>query len=254
MIKKLILVIMSDPHHLEQRKRQLEHNDFEVITARDGNVGLDLARNAKPDLILAAPQLDQFDGIHLCFMIRQNERLAAIPYLLIVDNFSLEERINSYRSGVDAIVRSDIAERELCTRIDALMKRHEPLTYQRLQTNQSLVGKIGDFPLSEVIQMLNLNQKTGLLTIHFHQQQGQIAFYEGNMTWANLDNTFGEEAVEEMIFWQEGYFIFEKNLIQQDANINKPTMQLLLDCCQLLDETIAKHQEQVQSYESTPHT
>jgi len=245
MIKKLILVIISDKNHQEQVQKQLEKNDFEVITASDGKTGFELARKTKPDLILAATQLDKLDGIDLCFMIRQNERLAAIPYILIVDVFSLEEQINSYRSGVDAIVRSDISDRELYTRIDALIKRHEPLAHQHLQVNQSLIGKIDDFQLIEVIQMLNLNQKTGLLNIHHHHQHGQIAFYEGNITWANLSDTFGEEAIEAMVFWKEGHFIFEKNLVQQDANINKPTMQLVLDCCQLLDETKAYQNEEL---------
>ncbi|MCI0493917.1 DUF4388 domain-containing protein [candidate division KSB1 bacterium] len=245
MITKLILVIMSDKSQKEQVQQQLETNDFEVITASDGKSGFELARKTKPDLILAATQLDKLDGIDLCFMIRQNERLAAIPYILLVDVFSLEERINSYRSGVDAIVQSDISDRELCTRIDALIKRHEPLTYQNLQANQSLIGKIDDFLLIEVIQMLNMNQKTGLLNILHQNQHGQIVFYEGNINWANLNDTFGEEAIEAMVFWKEGHFIFEKNLVQQDANINKPTMQLILDCCQLLDETKAHENEEL---------
>jgi len=245
MTKKLILVIMNNLSHQEQVQHHLEENDFEVITASDGKTGFELARKTKPDLILTSPQLDKLDGIDLCFMVRQNERLASIPYILIVDAFTLEERINSYRSGVDAIVLSDISDRELCTRIDALIKRYEPLTHQRLPTNQSMIGKIDEFQLIDVIQMLNLNQKTGLLNIHHHHQQGQVAFYNGKITWANLNDTFGEAAIEKMVFWKEGQFIFEKNLVQQDANINKPTMQLILDCCQLLDETKASQNEEL---------
>lgn len=245
MTKKLILVIMSNLSYQEQVQRHLEEHDFEVITAGDGKTGFELARKTKPDLILTSPQLDKLDGIDLCFMVRQNERLATIPYMLIVDAFTLEERINSYRSGIDAIVRSDISDRELCTRIDSLIKRCEPLTHQRLPANQSMVGKIEEFQLIDVIQMLNLNQKTGLLNVCHHHQQGQIVFINGNITWANLNDTLGEAAIENMVFWNEGYFIFEKNLVQQAANINKPTMQLILDCCQLLDETKASPNEEL---------
>lgn len=243
MKQKMILVIMRDEGELEKIQKQLEGNDFEIITATDGRTGFELARRTNPDLILASLQLDKLDGIDLCFMIRQNERLAATPYILFVDEFTAEERINSYRSGVDAIILSNISARELYTRIDALIKRYQSLAQQRLQTNQSLIGTLDDFQLIDVIQMLNLNQKTGLLNIHYHHQWGRIVFYNGAITWANLNDTFGEEAIEKMVFWKEGHFIFEKNLVQQDANINKPTMQLILDCCQLLDETKASQNE-----------
>lgn len=234
---------MNNLNHQEQVQRHLEENDFAVITANDGKAGFDLARETKPDLILTSPQLDILDGIDLCFMVRQNERLASIPFVLIVDAFTPEERINSYRSGIDAIVLSEISDRELCTRIDALIRRYESFAHQCLPANQSMIGKLNEFQLIEVIQMLNLNQKTGMLSINHHHQQGRIAFFNGNITWANLNDTFGEAAIEQMVFWNEGHFIFEKNLVQQDANINKPTMQLILDCCQLLDETKTSQSE-----------
>lgn len=237
MKKKLLLLIVEKNERWTQFKKQLETNDFEVISANDGQSGFDLARKTEPNLILATMQLQQLDGIDLCYMIRQNTNLSSIPYILISDDIGPEERINAFRSGVDSIVPTTISLRELSTRIETLIKRFELATNIILQPNQSMVGTLKDFRLVEILQMLNMNMKSGMLTVYHQSQRGQIAFFEGNMTWAKLDKTMGQEVVQNMVFWKEGVFVFEKDLIQSDANIQKPTMQLILDCCQLIDET-----------------
>lgn len=237
MKKKLILLIMEKSDPLEKLKKILETNEFEVITANDGKTGFELTREAEPDLILSAIQLEKLDGIDLCYMIRQSTRLSATPYILVADEINPEVRINGFRSGVDAIVTTSISGRELCTRIETLIKRYESLTSQTLKTNQSMIGKLNDFRLVEILQLLNLNQKTGMLKVCYQKQEGQIAFYEGQITWTRLNGTEGEKAVQKMVSWNEGSFIFEKDLIQTDTNITKPTMQLILDCCQFLDES-----------------
>lgn len=245
MKKKLVLVISENEIQLEQLKKKLEANSFEVITAPDGKVGFELARKALPNLILSDIQLDKLDGIDLCFMIRQNFRLSSIPYILVADDLNPEVRINSYRSGIDAIVTSTISTRELCTRIETLMNRYEILMKQTLTPNQSMVGKLNDFRLIEVLQMLNLNQKTGKLNLYFQNWEGHIMVVDGNITFATLNGKSGEEAVQNMAFWEEGFFIFEKDAIQTERNINKPTMQLILDCCQILDESKPHADEKV---------
>lgn len=237
MIKKLILLIMKKNERFDQFKKILETNDFEVITANDGRTGFELTRDAEPDLILSTMQLDKIDGIELCYMIRQNTRLSVTPFILIADDSNPEIFINGFRSGVDAIVPITVSSRELCTRIETLIKRYQTLTKQALKANQSLIGKLEDFRLIETIQMLNMSQKTGLLKVHQQNLIGEIAFYEGKVIWAHLNGIAGEEAVKKMVFWNDGFFIFEKDLLQSETNIQKPTMQLILDCCQEVDES-----------------
>jgi len=240
MQKKLILLIMEKNQHFERFQTMLEQNEFEVITANDGRSGFELTRDAEPDLIVSATQLSKLDGIELCYMIRQNPQLSPTPFILIADDDNPEVRINGFRSGVDAIVGASISSRELITRIETLIKRYELLTKQTLKTNQSMVGKLEHFRLIELLQFLNLNQKTGMLKVHSKNQLGEIGFYEGKITWALCNGTSGEDSIKKMAVWKEGFFIFEKDLIQSETNIQKPTMQLILDCCQAIDESNAE--------------
>lgn len=237
MKKKLILLIMEINEYFDQFKIMLEANDFEIITANDGRTGFEVTRDAEPDLILSATQLDKLDGIELCYMIRQNNRLTTTPFILIADDDNPEVRINGFRSGVDAIVPITVSSRELSTRIETLIKRYELLTKQTMKANQSMIGKLDDFRLIETLQMLNMNHKTGMLKVQHQNLSGEIAFYEGKITWAHSNGADGEEAIKQMACWEDGFFIFERDLIQSETNIEKPTMQLILDCCQQLDES-----------------
>jgi len=236
MKKKLILLIMPLDDHFDYFKTILDRNEFDLITANDGKNGFEVAREAESDLILAATWLEKIDGIELCYMIRQNNRLAATPFILIADEDNPEVRINGFRSGVDEIVPLTISRRELITRIETLINRYAFLTKQTLKPNQSLAGKLQDFRPIEMMQLLNMSQKTGILKIFSLNQMGEIVFYEGKITWAHCTGADGEAAVMKMAAWEDGSFIVEKGLIPTEVNIQKPTMQLILDCCQRLDE------------------
>ncbi len=243
--RKLILLIMPINDHFDHFKSLLDCDDFELITANDGKSGFELTRDAEPDLIVAATWLEKIDGIELCYMLRQNNRLAATPFILIADDDNPEVRINGFRSGVDAIVPLSISRRELITRVETLISRYAFLTKQILKANQCLAGKLQDFRIIEIMQLLNLNHKTGTLKINSLNKIGELAFYEGKITWAHCNGVDGEAAVFEMATWEQGSFVFEKELIPAEVNILKPTMQLILDCCQKMDEL--KHPEGQQS-------
>ena len=85
--------------------------------------------------------------------------------------------------------------------------------------------------------MLNMNQKTGVLTVFNNYKDGQIALENGEITFALFEDLKGEEAIQRMVTWDNGSFIFEKDAVESERNVNKSTMQLILDCCQMLDES-----------------
>ena len=86
--------------------------------------------------------------------------------------------------------------------------------------------------------MLHISKKSGTLTIFSQNLKGSIGFWDGKIVWAKLGENEGEQAVKEIVFWEKGHFTFEKNLIHPVMNIEKSTMQLILDCCQELDEKV----------------
>ena len=237
MQKKIILLLMEKNQAFLKLKQDLEHSGYEVIAIHNGRDGFEAARRHKPDLILADYYLTGLSGPDLTYMVRNSSKLAKIPIMLYADYLNREERINGFRSGADAVITSAISMREITVRIKNLITTYEAITRNKMNLNLSLSGKLSDFKLVEIIQLININLKSGILTVYHNFIDGQIVFDNGEITFALVQDLTGEQAVHEMVSWTSGAFVFEKDIIETEKNVTKPTMQLILDCCQLLDES-----------------
>ncbi len=80
---KTILVIEDEREVRENVAEILELEDFNVITAEDGSIGVQLARKYHPDLILCDIMMPQMDGYGAIAELRQQDATATIPFIFI---------------------------------------------------------------------------------------------------------------------------------------------------------------------------
>ena len=73
-----ILLVDDDPVFVDATKIVLE-SKYQVITAHDGDEGLEKARKLKPDLILLDIIMPTKDGFHVCKQLKKDPELANIP-------------------------------------------------------------------------------------------------------------------------------------------------------------------------------
>lgn len=78
-----ILVIEDEADILEIMKMLLEHGPHEVITALDGEEGLMLARQERPDLIILDVMLPKMDGVMVNKELLADSRTCHIPVMVI---------------------------------------------------------------------------------------------------------------------------------------------------------------------------
>jgi CheY-like chemotaxis protein len=71
----LILIVEDNPESLDILQARLTANNYEVITAPDGEAGLAMAREKQPDLILLDIMMPKMDGIEVCRHIRADPSL-----------------------------------------------------------------------------------------------------------------------------------------------------------------------------------
>lgn len=77
-----ILLVDDDPIFVEATKTILE-SQYRVITAHNGEEGLEKARSEKPDLILLDIIMPAKDGFNVCKQMKQDRQLAAIPVIML---------------------------------------------------------------------------------------------------------------------------------------------------------------------------
>jgi len=89
MTKKKILVVDDEVDFLEIIKIRLQANDYEVITAANGEEALKKVKNEKPDVVLLDILMPGIDGLEVLKRIRKiNDKLP----VYIITAFSTEER------------------------------------------------------------------------------------------------------------------------------------------------------------------
>lgn len=81
--KKKILVVDDEPDMVEMLKMALETASYEVITAYDGQEGVDKTKGEKPDAIILDLMMPGKDGFEACKEIKSDPETAGIPVLVL---------------------------------------------------------------------------------------------------------------------------------------------------------------------------
>ena len=91
MAKKRILLVDDEEELVRAVQARLEANDYEVLTAFDGEDGLKKAREEKLDLIILDLMLPKMDGYKVCATLEHDERYQKVPVLLFTARASEED-------------------------------------------------------------------------------------------------------------------------------------------------------------------
>lgn len=78
-----ILVVDDEAHIVQVLSLKLRNAGYEIITAVDGEEGVDLAREQRPDLIITDFQMPYLTGLELCQALAEDEATAKIPIVIL---------------------------------------------------------------------------------------------------------------------------------------------------------------------------
>jgi len=136
-----VLVIEDEENLLEALKYNLEREGYEVRTAADGEVGLELARSQKPDLIVLDLMLPKMDGFEICRILRQESN---VPILMLTARGEEVDRVVGLELGADDYVTKPFSMRELLARVKAMLRRSRMLAEEARQGPSGEVLRTGD--------------------------------------------------------------------------------------------------------------
>lgn len=98
----------------------LEKEGYEVIIADDGEMGLELALNERPDLILLDIMMPKMDGCEVCRKVRQ---VSNVPIIMLTARADEVDKVNGLEIGADDYVTKPFGNRELIARVKAHLRR-----------------------------------------------------------------------------------------------------------------------------------
>ena len=110
MPEQKVLVIEDEENLLEALRYSLEREGFAVLTATDGESGLQLAREGAPDLVLLDVMLPRLDGLEICRILRRETQT---PILMLTAKGEEIDKVVGLELGADDYVTKPFSMREL---------------------------------------------------------------------------------------------------------------------------------------------
>ncbi len=119
-----ILVVDDDEAILNVLKRYLRAEGYIVIVTNDGSEALLLARESRPDLILADAEMPGLNGYSVCRLIKKEELMKSTPVIIMSgERKSDKDVLTGFDVGVDDYVAKPFVLPVLKARIQAVLKR-----------------------------------------------------------------------------------------------------------------------------------
>ncbi len=115
-----ILLVEDNDMNRDMLSRRLRRKGFEVVTAVDGQEGIDKARAEGPDLILMDLSLPVVDGWTASTTLKQDPNTAAIPIIALTAHAMSTDRERALEAGCDDFDTKPVNLKNLI----ALMNKH----------------------------------------------------------------------------------------------------------------------------------
>jgi len=123
MDKKRILIVDDEEDILDVLRFRLEANNYEVLSASDGQEGLNKAKSEKPDLIILDLMLPKLDGYKVCRMLKFDESYKSIPIIIFTARAQKKDEEFDMEMGADAYIAKPFEPAILLGKMEELLEK-----------------------------------------------------------------------------------------------------------------------------------
>lgn len=141
--KVRIVTADDDPQLLRLIARNLEFEDYEVETASDGAMALELIERSAPDLVLLDVMMPKMDGFSVCQRVRE---FSIVPIIIITARGQDQDKVKGLDLGADDYLTKPFSVEELLARVRSALRRAQFRSDETL-TGRATVTTIGELSI-----------------------------------------------------------------------------------------------------------
>ena len=121
MAGKKILIVEDNEQNMELFCDILTAKGYQVIQARDGETGIELAKKERPDLIIMDVQLPGMDGLTATKIIRDDHSIKDVCIIAVTAHAMKGDEENFIRAGCNSYIQKPIVIKDFLTKIASCM-------------------------------------------------------------------------------------------------------------------------------------
>ena len=192
-MKTHILLIEDETALVELIRYNLEKEGFRVSAANDGEEGLSLLREHKPDLLVLDWMLPHVSGIEICRQIRRKTELRDLPVIMLTARGEEADRIRGLEVGADDYVIKPFSPSELVARIRAVLRRARPSGADEMLTYSGIAMDLAAHRVIRNGRSIHLGPTEFRLLRFFMERPGRVFTRE-----QLLDGVWGRDLYVEL--------------------------------------------------------
>ncbi|MCB0614637.1 MAG: response regulator, partial [Phaeodactylibacter sp.] len=156
---KKILVIEDNGEVRENLEEILELSGYDVLTAEDGKVGVEIALTDPPDLILCDVMMPHLDGFGVLNILSKKSSTANVPFIFLTAKAEKSDFRRGMNLGADDYITKPFYKDELLEVIETRLRKSEQLRKQFDKTEQGLTAFINEAKGYEELRKLSEERK-----------------------------------------------------------------------------------------------
>lgn len=157
--KQRILLVDDDKEIVRLLRQYLEQAGYTVLAAYDGTTAVQTLRREEVDLLVLDLGLPDRDGWEITRLVRTDERLGALPIIMLTARIEDSDKIIGLELGADDYVPKPFNAREVVARVRALLRR-----VQMTAPPRSKILRVGGLSLDWDRRELTVDGRTVALT------------------------------------------------------------------------------------------
>lgn len=223
-----ILIVDDDVTWLRVVSLYLERRGYQVTTTESGEAAIQQVAADHPDLIIADIAMPGMDGFELCSRLRRDARTRTIPFIFLTARDQETDKVKARKIGCDDYLTKPCPLERLEAAVETMIDRVEQA--RRLPLDRiGLSGRLEEVDVLDLIQMLELGQKTGALVLSHGDRTATVYFQQGVIVEADIQSPKREMPLFVLLGWKAGRFLFVPDAVPERMPITASLANLLFE-------------------------
>lgn len=194
---KRILIIEDDSALRENTAELLELSGFDVITAPNGKIGIDRAKNDRPDIIVCDIMMPEVDGYGVLEALSLDDRTQHLPFIFLSAKTEHKEVRKGMDLGADDYLTKPFEEEELLSAVESRLAKAAILSTMHQGGAEQPVSEEDKNKLRSLNELKNFFDDNGVISTY---KKGESIFKENshsNTVYLILDGVVKTHKMDE---------------------------------------------------------
>jgi len=231
-----LLLVDDNPLIVDLLSRGLDAY-AEILTCRDGTDALLQCISSPPDLVICDYRMPGLDGRQFVEKLTSRPETRAVRVILMATKSDIDEKLRPLADTVEEFFEKPFFVKDLASKTKKVLERiYWEKKQQQAPQDGVIRGRLAEMNMIDLLQSLQLGQKTCALTVTRDGENCRLFFAEGQIHHAELGSVVGDDAVYRVVAWPEGSFEIDFNSRSEKQSTTRSTQALLMEALRLLDE------------------